>query len=104
MKKPNEMTASTISPILRKSHELSFTLLEVIIAVGLLTAVVMQVAGGQGSLFEITDYSKKATQATWLAKRVMSEVEYNYAQYELKELDTTVKEEPFKDLKDPDLD
>ena len=102
MKKP----VKTADRVVRKSQEFSFTLLEVIIAVGLLTAVVMQVAGGQGSLFEITDYSKKATEATWLAKRIMSEVEYNYAQYDLKELETTtsIKEEPFKDINDPDFD
>ncbi len=91
-------------PVKRKDKEYSFTLLEVIIAVGLLTAVVMQVSGGQGSLLEITDYSKKATEATWLAKRLMSRIEYNYAQYDLKDLEVSVKDEPFKDLTDPDQD
>lgn len=107
MKKSNEdqeIEKNEIKPVTRKAHELSFTLLEVIIAVGLLTAVVMQVAGGQGSLFEITDYSKKATEATWLAKKIMSEVEYNYIEYELKELEISIKDEPFKDIKDPDMD
>ncbi len=104
MKKPNDHSEK--NPVIRKPQELSFTLLEVIIAVGLLTAVVMQVAGGQGSLFEITDYSKRATEATWLAKRLMSEMEYNYIQYDLKDLEQTVKEEAFEDLKekDPDAD
>ncbi|MBC7660654.1 MAG: hypothetical protein H7249_13245 [Chitinophagaceae bacterium] len=101
--KTNKMTKKDV---VRKPHEFSFTLLEVIIAVGLLTAVVMQVAGGQGSLFEITDYSKKATEATWLAKRIMSEVEYNYSQYALKDLETStsIKDEKFKDVTDPDFD
>jgi Tfp pilus assembly protein PilV len=58
----------------RKKEELSFTLLEVIVAVGLLTSVVLNVVSGQGSLFEVTDYSQKATEATWLAKRLMSQV------------------------------
>ncbi|RZA15278.1 MAG: hypothetical protein EOP10_26665 [Proteobacteria bacterium] len=88
-------------PVKRKSAEYSFTLLEVIIATGLLVAVVLQVAGGQGSLLEITDYSKKATEATWLAKRVMSRVEANYMNYPLKDLDETrIKEAAFDDFKD----
>ena len=97
---------SDMNPVIRKPQELSFTILEVIIAVGLLTAVVMQVAGGQGSLFEITDYSKKATEATWLAKRLMSEVEYNYVQYDLKDVEQTIKEADFEGMKekDPDTD
>ncbi|MES2745113.1 MAG: hypothetical protein V4655_06790 [Bdellovibrionota bacterium] len=88
-------------PVKRKAAEYSFTLLEVIIATGLLVAVVLQVAGGQGSLLEITDYSKKATEATWLAKRVMSRVEANYMNYALKDLEgTPIKEMAFDDLKD----
>lgn len=88
----------------RKPHEYSFTLLEVIIATGLLVAVVLQVAGGQGSLLEITDYSKKATEATWLAKRIMSEVEANYQNYEFKDLDYEEKDQTFVDYKDADSD
>lgn len=95
---------SEIHPVKRKSQEYSFTLLEVIIAVGLLTVVVMNVAGGQGSLFEITDYSKKSTEATWLAKRLMSEIEYQYAQYDLKELEQNIKDQKFEGVVDPDTD
>ncbi len=92
-------------PVERKKTEYSFTLLEVIIATGLLVAVVLQVAGGQGSLFEITDYSKKATEATWLAKRVMARVEANYQNFELKELELEEKDQQFPELKDnPDSD
>ncbi len=91
--------------VVRRPTEYSFTLLEVIIATGLLVAVVLQVAGGQGSLFEITDYSKKATEATWLAKRVMARVEANYQNFDLKELEFEEKDQPFPELKDnPDSD
>jgi hypothetical protein len=91
-------------PVNRRAKEYSFTLLEVIIATGLLVAVVLQVAGGQGSLLEITDYSKKATEATWLAKRVMARVEANYMNYDLKTLETSIKDQPFEELKDGDSD
>ena len=94
------------NPVKRRPHEYSFTLLEVIVAVGLLTSVVLQVSGGQGNLFEVIDYSKRSTEATWLARRLMAEVEYNYNQYDLQDLETseiTMRDEVFK-VVDPEAD
>lgn len=100
----SESSSAERFPVIRKVQEYSFTLLEVIIATGLLVSVVLQVAGGQGSLLEITDYSKKATEATWLAKRIMSEVEANYINFELKDMDFAEKDVPFDDYKDAESD
>src|SRR5687768_8498633 len=98
------MKQSNDKSVKRKPHECSFTLLEVIIATGLLVAVVLQVAGGQGSLLEITDYSKKATEATWLAKRILSQVEANYANYQFALMDAEMKDQKFENYRDEEAD
>lgn len=84
--------------IKKKSQEASFTLIEVIISVGMLTAVVLQMAGGQGSVFGMIDYAQRANEATWLAKRLMSQVEYFASYLDFKELESAgnVKDQPFK--------
>ncbi len=82
----------------KRPEEASFTLLEVIIAVGLLTAVVIQMATGQGTIFGMVDYGQRSTQAVWLAKRIMSQVEYNYHNVELKDMEIAVKDQVFRDV------
>lgn len=90
----------------KKSQEASFTLIEVIISVGMLTAVVLQMAGGQGSVFGMIDYAQRANEASWLAKRLMSQVEYYASYLEFKELESTgsVKEQAFKFERDVESD
>lgn len=82
----------------KKAGEQSFTLIEVIISVGMLTAVVLQMVGGQGAVFGMIDYSQRSSEAVWLAKRMMSQVEYFASYMDFKELETTtsVRDQPFK--------
>ncbi len=90
----------------KRPEEASFTLLEVIIAVGLLTAVVIQMATGQGTIFSMVDYGQRSTQAIWLAKRVMTQVEYNWNHLDFKDMETnsTIKDQVFRDITDPDFE
>lgn len=68
--------------------EQSFTLIETVIALGLLATVILQVADLQGNAVNLSDYARKVTQATWLAKAAVAEVEYRSTFYPLKEMKT----------------
>jgi len=84
----------------KNPRELSFTILETIVAVGLLMAFTLEMAGGQGNVVNKVEYARRSNDAIWLAKRIMSQVEYNYQTMELKELETTtsVKDEKFQKI------
>lgn len=60
----------------RIKGEESFTLLETIIALGILTVVLLQVGSVQGNALYFAEYSRSATTGIWLAKAKMSQVEY----------------------------
>jgi hypothetical protein len=79
-------------------RELSFTVFETIVAIGLLMTFMLEMAGGQGTVVNKVEYSRRSTDAIWLAKRIMAQVEYNYQNFELKELDTStsVKDQKFQ--------
>jgi len=80
---------------LKKDQERSFTILEVMVAIGIMMSVVMEVVGAQGNVVAFSSYSRQVTQATWLAKQVMSQVEYYQQTQEFKELDISLKEQKF---------
>ncbi len=80
-----------------KKGELSFTLLETVIAISLITTVMMQVLGAQGNIVYFSGYSRNVTQGIWLAKRIMAQVEYHASTQELKELETDEKDKVFED-------
>ncbi len=84
-----------------KLGERSFTLIETVIALGLLVVVIMQVAFVQTNAVGLSSYTRRVTQATWLAKAIMTKIEYGFKFYEPKEMrsDPTFKE---KDI-DPEL-
>jgi len=91
----------------KNPRELSFTIFETIVAVGLLMAFALEMAGGQGNIVNKVDYARRSNDAIWLAKRIMSQVEYNYQTMDLKELETTtsIKDQKFERLdQDPDFD
>jgi hypothetical protein len=90
----------------KKSQEQSFTLIEVIISVGMLTAVVLQMVGGQGSVFGMIDYAQRSSEASWLAKRMMSQIEYYASYLDFKELESSgsVKDQAFKFERDVESD
>jgi len=87
-------------PVKKHPRELSFTIFETIVAVGLLMAFALEMAAGQGNIVNKVEYARRSNEAMWLAKRIMSQVEYNYQTMELKELETTtsVKDKKFDGL------
>lgn len=82
--------------------ERSFTLLETIIALAILTGTILQLVGSQGKIAYFNEYSRRLNEASWLAKRVMSQVEYNWTHYPFKELETSQKDQKFEGLTDSD--
>jgi len=60
----------------KRQREGSFTLIETVIALSLITALIIEVASVQGNSIVFSEYSRNVTKATWLARRVMSQVEY----------------------------
>jgi hypothetical protein len=80
----------------KNPRELSFTIFETIVAVGLLMAFALEMAGGQGNIVNKVDYARRSNDAIWLAKRIMAQVEYNYQTMDLKELETTTSQKDQK--------
>lgn len=82
-----------------KPGERSFTLLETVIALGLMVTIILEVSSVQGNAINFNTYARKATQASWLAKAIMSEIEYKAKFYPLKELktDPTFKDRPISE-------
>jgi len=85
-----------------KPGERSFTLVETVIALGLMVFLIAQFVGVQAGAVSAADYGRKIAQATWLAKRVMSQVEYFATTKKWTELSTgpSEKDHPFEDFPD----
>ncbi|MFW7380535.1 MAG: type IV pilus modification PilV family protein [Oligoflexus sp.] len=78
-----------------KPGERSFTIIETLIALGIMLTVVLEVVGTQGNVVAFANYSRRVTEATWLAKRIMAQVEYHWHHKEFKELDVKLEEQKF---------
>lgn len=79
--------------------EQSFTLIETMVALGLLTTLILQVATVQGKALYFSDYGQNLTQGMWLAKRLMSQVEYFWYDKQLEELEgIAIKDKQFEDF------
>tara|TARA_B100001094_G_C18109949_1_gene760572 strand:- start:90 stop:881 length:792 start_codon:yes stop_codon:yes gene_type:complete len=91
------MKDKTNSPI-RSAGEGSFTLVETLVAMIMMTMVIVNVVGTQGAAIYNADYGRRISQAMWLAKGVMSKVEYYWNTQELKKLgqEGKVSGRPFK--------
>ncbi|MEZ4741103.1 MAG: hypothetical protein R3B45_01415 [Bdellovibrionota bacterium] len=76
----------------RKRSEQSFTLIETIIALGLMVTVIMEIGNVQGNAVYFSSYERNATQAAWLAKGFMSQVEYEWNTRAFSELEFKVPE------------
>lgn len=82
----------------KKTQELSFSLIETIIALGILATMIVQVAAIQGNSIYFSEYGRNLSVASWLAKRVMSQVEYYEHTKDFKELNTEIVGATFKDF------
>lgn len=88
----------TKNPKIRARSEASFSLIETVIALAIVSFLILEVAAVQGNAIVFADYGRNVTQASWLAKRVMSQVEYYWRTKEFKELATNVVEQKFEDF------
>ena len=81
----------------RRPSECSFSLIETVIALSLVAFLIMEVAAVQGNSIVFSDYGRNITQASWLANRVMSQVEYHWKSKAFPELETNVPDGKFDD-------
>lgn len=85
----------------QRRGERSFTLVETVVAVSLIAFLIVEISAVHGNAINFADYSRKALQASYLAKRVMSQVEYQSSwRSPLKELTTSEKDKTFEDTPD----
>lgn len=84
----------------KRQREGSFTLIETVIALMLIATLIIEVASVQGNSIVFADYSKNVTKATWLARRVMSQVEYHWNEKPFKELETQTTDGKFEEEPD----
>ena len=86
----------------KRHHEASFTLLETIMAMAIMSTVILQVVATQGKIVYFSGYNRMSSEAMWYAKRVMAQVEYNWAHYDFKELNSNlpIKDGQFENEKD----
>ena len=77
----------------KKTGQSSFTLIETIIALGLMVVFILEFTAVQGRAISFSTFERKVTQATWLAKAVMAHIEYKADYFELKEIIASVKDE-----------
>lgn len=81
-----------------KAGERSFSLIETVIALSIITFLIIEVSAVQGNAIVFSEYGRNVTQATWLAKRVMANVEYRATYTDFKDFDTSVQGLPFEDF------
>lgn len=72
--------------------EYSFSLIETILSMSILATVVLQIGGAQGNLAYLATYSRNMVKATWYAKRIMSNIDYQASYLPFKALNTTLKQ------------
>jgi len=61
-----------------KQKQASFSLIETMVAIGILATLILNINGIQGNAIVFNQYSRNMTKAIWLAKRIMSQVEHDY--------------------------
>lgn len=81
----------------RRQREGSFTLIETVIALAIITFLILEVSTVQGNSIVFSDYGRNITQASWLAKRVMSQIEYYARTKPFPDLMTEQKDLKFED-------
>lgn len=81
----------------RRQREGSFTLIETVIALAIVSFLILEVSTVQGNSIVFSDYGRNVTQASWLARRVMAQVEYYARTKPFMDLVTDQKEMKFED-------
>jgi len=83
----------------RPHQQASFTLFETIVALGIMATMLVEVASVQGNTIYFSEYAQNMTQGIWLAKDVMSQVEYNSSQMDFSEIkEVEHPDVPFEDF------
>lgn len=85
---------------LKQQREASFTLIETVIALSIVVFLMAEVSAVQGNSLVFADYGRNITQATWLARRVLAQVENNWRMKPFKDLMTVTPETEFEDFKE----
>lgn len=88
----------------QRAGERSFTLVETVIALSLMAFLIIEMGGVQGNAIAFAEYGRRVTEASWLAKRIMAEVEYQSSFRPFKELTTSIKDQKFEDAPDYSYD
>jgi hypothetical protein len=88
--------------IVNNSSEASFTLIETVVAMGIMVTVIAQMAGVNSNAAYFSDYGRKSIQAVWLAKRVMSQVENYRDKYDFKAMKAEEENLKFDGVEDYD--
>jgi hypothetical protein len=88
----------------QRAGERSFTLVETVIALSLMAFLIVEMGGVQGNAISFAEYGRRVTEASWLAKRIMAEVEYQSSFRPFKELTTSIKDQKFEDAPDYSYD
>ena len=78
--------------------ERSFSLIETVIALSIITFLIIEVSAVQGNSIVFSEYGRNVTQGIWLAKRVMANVEYRATYTDFKELETIEQGLSFEDF------
>lgn len=94
---------SDLSAIVRhgRQREGSFTLIETVIALAIIAFLIVETATIQGNAIVFSEYGRNVTRATWLAKRVMSKVEYHWMTSKtFKDMEANVPSKNFEDFPD----
>lgn len=86
-----------IKKLLRiKPGERSFTLIETVIALGVMVAVIFEISNVQGNAIYFSEYERNVTKASWLGKGIMSKIEYEWATRDFSEFEFKESEKPFE--------
>ena len=82
----------------KRQREGSFTLIETVIALAIIAFLIVEVAVVQGNAIVFSDYSRNIAQATWLARRVLSQVDYHWHTKPFKDLIVNQTAQKFEDF------
>jgi hypothetical protein len=94
------VTKNTISKAkpnkLASVGEKSFTLIETVLALGIMVVFIAALATAQGNAVYFSEYERNGTKGAWLAKGVMTRIEYEWQTRDFKELTLKESEKPFE--------